>query len=1167
MLKKLTPPLALFASLAILASCAKEATSPRLQETGETVTATFQVVLPAQADTKTISDGLSATELLFMAYDQSGKHLDLDQSVTVSGRTATVSANLVKGIQYQFVFWAQKPNQYTAKLATDKKSLTITPADMMNADAWDAFYWHEPLAEVTGAFTKSITLKRPFAQINVGAPVTLSDANARIGGDFFAAAKSGLLIDATLTTGYKIKVPNQLNLLEGTVTGTEEVTMTKASYPGNAGEFLTVEGTRYDYAAMAYVLAGDTAATQDLELSIYTKQNGADVNLTRSIPNVPIRRNYRTNILGNVFTVEGKFNIVIDKEFAKVDNYAYDNYPTYTSIAALNAAFADGKGIGYKVAVVPENPVSGAQTITLPNTEDEVSIFLRGDFSGADITIQYSAVTDAKKPAKLMINAPLVAPATKSINKLIGNLPATTVVLAGTTTVDTADFYTASSTLHIEKAAKILNQLTVYAGSLLVEGFIETAIIDPSVAVNTADAVATVAEDGEVVRFVVQNLSAKIEAGAKVGTLVVSTTDGYDGEAPTVTVEDNATVETLEQKGEAVVTISGEAEVGEVEAENPAKINGEGAEEVDYTIKNEAQLTAAISAGKTNLKIGANFSVDKGYTLSSDLEINLSDYTITFTGETLANYPAQRAFLVTGEADLKIYNGAIKLTEHEGNTSATNLWGAIRFASTGNLMLENLKMDNYCQNGLNIKMLSGYASLSNVTIDSKYGGAIEVGGSDIDTSVYATADIEDCHFTNVSDYDWCSTTVATCYNGIAKIHSGIYKGYYGVYVFSSGGSIYIEDGCTITGSQAALVANKDQNSYSAYSDAKVFVSGGNINGAYLIDNSEHAFITLTGGTFSEDPSAYVAEDYSVMEKDGRYLVGIFPKTLIVSTAEQFNEVFSSTSTKSKNTQINIDADIDLSDVEAHTPIDISNSDKCSITVNGNGHTIKGMHKPLFDQCFVASIAVNNLTFEDCEITEASNGYVAVIAAYFDAGKYLNIENVTFDNCRLTGSNYGGVIYGAGGGYGNQSDGPVHMGALVKNCTFKNCEITSTGGGSVGTVTGHAAWNEWTKLTVEGCHVSNCVLSTSKANKAGAYFGTVGVAGGTQYGRKCGVYLKDCTWSDNSAKANDVESSYIFGRVASTGGELYIWDNGDYILAAHNYGSGDIIDCPGLVSVQ
>lgn len=913
MLKKLTPPLALFASLAILASCAKEATSPRLQETGETVTATFQVVLPAQADTKTISDGLSATELLFMAYDQSGKHLDLDQSVTVSGRTATVSANLVKGIQYQFVFWAQKPNQYTAKLATDKKSVTITPADMMNADAWDAFYWHEPLAEVTGAFTKSITLKRPFAQINVGAPVTLSDANARIGGDFFAAAKSGLLIDATLTTGYKIKVPNQLNLLEGTVTGTEEVTMTKASYPGNAGEFLTVEGTRYDYAAMAYVLASDTADTQDLELSIYTKQNGADVNLTRSIPNVPIRRNYRTNILGNVFTVEGKFNIVIDKEFAKVDNYADDNYPTYTSIAALNAAFADGKGIGYKVAVVPENPVSGAQTITLPNTEDEVSIFLRGDFSGADITIQYSAVTDAKKPAKLTINAPLVAPATKSINKLIGNLPATTVVLAGTTTVDTADFYTASSTLHIEKAAKILNQLTVYAGSLLVEGFIETAIIDPSVAVNTADAVATVAEDGEVVRFVVQNLSAKIEAGAKVGTLVVSTTDGYDGEAPTVTVEDNATVETLEQKGEAVVTISGEAEVGEVEAENLAKINGEGAEEVDYTIKNEAQLTAAISAGKTNLKIGANFSVDKGYTLSSDLEINLSGYTITFTGETLANYRAQRAFLVTGEADLKIYNGAIKLTEHEGNTSATNLWGAIRFASTGNLMLENLKMDNYCQNGLNIKMLSGYASLSNVTIDSKYGGAIEVGGSDSDTSVYATADIEDCHFTNVSDYDWCSTTVATCYNGIAKIHSGIYKGYYGVYVFSSGGSIYIEDGCTITGSQAALVANKDQNSYSAYSDAKVFVSGGNINGAYLIDNSEHAFITLTGGTFSEDPTPYLADGYIAKKDDNNQYV-VVPGAFVhydskLTPAQNGTALFNVLKNGPQNQEVYVDAGV------------------------------------------------------------------------------------------------------------------------------------------------------------------------------------------------------------------------------------------------------------------
>ncbi|MBR1783308.1 MAG: hypothetical protein IJ753_07335 [Bacteroidales bacterium] len=318
-MRKLLYTLAGLGALALMASCNKE-TGPGLRgEGGPAVQATFTVQLPVGMATKAISDGTQADKLLFMAYDQNGKHLDLDQTVPVSGFAATVSVNLVKGIKYQFVFWAQKDGQYTSKFSEDKKSLTIAPAEMMNSDGWDAFYWHEPLAEVTGPFTTSITLRRPFAQINVGAPVTLDASNNREGGDFYAASKSGILIDNTLTTGYKIRVPNKLNLLDGSVEGAEEITMTKASYPGNAGEFLTVDGVKYDYAAMAYVLAMPDADTQNLELSIYTKQHSADVNLIRPVPNVPVRRNYRTNILGNVFTVSGNFNITVDQNFSGSD--------------------------------------------------------------------------------------------------------------------------------------------------------------------------------------------------------------------------------------------------------------------------------------------------------------------------------------------------------------------------------------------------------------------------------------------------------------------------------------------------------------------------------------------------------------------------------------------------------------------------------------------------------------------------------------------------------------------------------------------------------------------------------------------------------------------------------------------------------------------------------
>lgn len=312
-MRKLIYTLAGLTAFAMLASCSKVVDST--VSSGGKVQATFNVSLPDGVTTKAISDGLAATELLFMAYDKNNNHLDLDQTVAVSGLTATVSVDLVKGVQYHFVFWAQTPGQYTSKLSSDKKTLIISPAEMMNSDAWDAFYWHEPLAEVTGAFTKEVTLKRPFAQINVGAPVILDDEDNRIGGDFYAASKSGLKIDATLTTAYTLKAYTTLNLLDGTVSNMDDtaIAMTAVSHPD---EFLTVSETRYDYAAMAYVLAPvDEGTTVNLELQLNTTQNDTAVNLTRTVANVPIRRNYRTNILGRVFTVEGNFNITVDEDF------------------------------------------------------------------------------------------------------------------------------------------------------------------------------------------------------------------------------------------------------------------------------------------------------------------------------------------------------------------------------------------------------------------------------------------------------------------------------------------------------------------------------------------------------------------------------------------------------------------------------------------------------------------------------------------------------------------------------------------------------------------------------------------------------------------------------------------------------------------------------------
>ena len=286
-------------------------------------------------------------------------------------------------------------------------------------------------------------------------------------------------------------------------------------------------------------------------------------------------------------------------------------------------------------------------------------------------------------------------------------------------------------------------------------------------------------------------------------------------------------------------------------------------------------LDAAIAAAANGAKIDilVDQTIDKGWTIDKSLEINLNNKTVTFSGETLANYPSKRVFVVTGEANLNIHDGSILLTEHNGNTSDTNLWGTIRFYSSGTLTMTNVVTDNYCKNGLNVKMLNGTGVFNNVTINSKYGGAVEVGGDDdVTPHTVATATFTNCSFSNESTYDWCSTTVATCYNGVANIESGNYSGYYGVYVFSSGGTINVAKGVTITGSAYSVVSEKDQNSFADFDDAVVNIAGGKVTGAYRI-GSTHSSLNISGGTYTVDPTAYVVSGCTATQSGNVWTVG------------------------------------------------------------------------------------------------------------------------------------------------------------------------------------------------------------------------------------------------------------------------------------------------------
>ena len=271
---------------------------------GGEVPVSFAINLGDDIDSRTISDGLKANTLKFAVFENGTEITALAKEVPVADKKATVTTRLVKGHTYSFVFWAQN-SACTAYNTTDMKAIKVDYAANCNDETRDAFYKMDSFT-VTQAFEKTEVLTRPFAQINFLA----SDAAGVVGVD---AYKSMVTV-----TG----VPTTLNTLDGTVAGSTDVTFDYATIPNE-----TLAGYEsYKYVAMNYILAATDKEVKN-EVVLTVNDGTQDVN-TVTVANCPVQRNYRTNIFGSLFTVDGKFNIIIDPIYNTPD-YEVDLDATY----------------------------------------------------------------------------------------------------------------------------------------------------------------------------------------------------------------------------------------------------------------------------------------------------------------------------------------------------------------------------------------------------------------------------------------------------------------------------------------------------------------------------------------------------------------------------------------------------------------------------------------------------------------------------------------------------------------------------------------------------------------------------------------------------------------------------------------------------------------------
>ena len=299
-MKKAIYALAALAALT-LASCSSEdaVTAPAADGT-----VTFTATLPAMAS-RAFADGTTAAKLAYYVYDAEAagdtKTVLFDGTADFDGLHATVQLALVTGKTYDIVFWADsygkdaadKPYAYDGATQT----VTVSYGTAANDEARDAFYYTRAGLKVTGAVSETVTLRRPFAQLNIGTS------------DLEAATAAGMKLSKTGL--YIADMPTALNLYDGTVSGRAEARFTAATLP--TGEAFPVEPTKYGYLSMNYILVGADKTTVDVHLTsdINASADRQDVAFTA----VPVQRNHRTNIYGALLTNPAVFDVEINPDF------------------------------------------------------------------------------------------------------------------------------------------------------------------------------------------------------------------------------------------------------------------------------------------------------------------------------------------------------------------------------------------------------------------------------------------------------------------------------------------------------------------------------------------------------------------------------------------------------------------------------------------------------------------------------------------------------------------------------------------------------------------------------------------------------------------------------------------------------------------------------------
>ena len=327
-------------------ACQQEVLEPVAD--GNTVTYSVNV---STAATKAIGDDVTDVNTLYYEVYRAADVANLDADPIYEGQKGIVDGKssfeleFVKNQEFVVLFWAQNSSLAMFDVTDLREVALTTPGDSNDLNA-QVFAGSDVVTNCVSAASGSVKLVRPISQLNIAT----NEESLYVD----TSTKKVTLTSSTVTVK---GIPTVYNVATKVASAPETVTYAPADVPAGT---ITVGTEPYTYVAMNYVgFAPEASTTVDVDFTFVTSEG----EISHSVSNVPLKPNYRTNIVGNLITSTTDYNVSLENWYTPDE---YVEVVTVSTAAELVAALTPAAGT---------TPVEG----------EETNIKLEGDINLNDL--------------------------------------------------------------------------------------------------------------------------------------------------------------------------------------------------------------------------------------------------------------------------------------------------------------------------------------------------------------------------------------------------------------------------------------------------------------------------------------------------------------------------------------------------------------------------------------------------------------------------------------------------------------------------------------------------------------------------------------------------------------------------------------------------------------